>query len=108
MRRALVGLVLLLAALIARGQEERPKRPAGPGQYGFLLPMGILGRLELDADQRDKLLAALEKFVGANRKELESLSKDFVKARKAGEEARKARDKEAFGKAQAEMATVNK
>jgi hypothetical protein len=109
MRRVLVALVLLPAALIARGQDnDKPKRPAGPGQYGFLLPGGILGKLDLDAGQRDKLLSALEKFVGAHRKELDSLRKDFVKARTAVEAARKARDKVAFGKAQAELASVNK
>jgi hypothetical protein len=109
--RALLTLAVLLLAHGAGADEDnkpdKPKRPAAQ-KYAFLLRGGILGRLDLSREQRQKVLKALEAIAEKNRKTLDAAIADFTKARAAAEKAREERDRVAFRKAQQQMATVNR
>jgi hypothetical protein len=101
MRGVRVGLVVLAA--LAAGADERPP---GPGQYGFVLHGGVLGKLGLSEEQKAKVLEALRAFVTDHRKELDQARRDFQEARAAAEKARKDEDRDAFRKAQERVRKV--
>jgi hypothetical protein len=105
MRPLLFGLLLLTSGF-ALGQAERPAR-GGPGRYGFLLPGPILQRLDLSADQKNKLFTTLEKFVDKHKETLDELRQEHTKARQAMEQARRDRDRVAGKKAQQRLAELN-
>jgi Spy/CpxP family protein refolding chaperone len=111
MKRMVLGLALLVPAALLGAQEERsdkPKRPPGPGAYGFLLRGAILQKLDLSREQKEKLFETLKEFVGKNRSALDELRRDHAKARAAAQKARDERDREAFDKARRQMTAVEK
>jgi hypothetical protein len=112
MRQLLLALAVLLPAQGAGADEDnkpdKPKRPAERKKYAFLLPGGILGKLDLSAEQRQQVRKALEGVVDKNRKTLDEAIKDFNKARAAADKARKDEDRTAFKKAQQEIAAVTR
>jgi hypothetical protein len=64
------------------------------------LPAGTLGKLDLSAEQKEKVLKALEAFVAEHRKELDEARREFQAARAAAEKAKKDKDRDAFREAQ--------
>src|SRR2546430_1593454 len=107
MRRALVGM-MLLACLWARGGDAQPDKKKRPAEVGLLLPIPILQRLELGAEQRNKLIEAATKFIGEHRKELDGVREEISKANEAAKKAREDRDRAAYQKAQDQIASANK
>jgi hypothetical protein len=107
MGRTFSVLALVLLAGLAWGQGKKADKPA-PKDYAFLLPIPVFQKLDLSADQKGKVLKALEAFVSEHAKALGALRADLNHARAAGEKARAAGDRAALAKAQAQMADVNK
>src|SRR5262249_19013117 len=87
-------VVLLVLGLMAQAQEREQRRPEGP----TLLPPGILARLDLTADQKEKIAKLEKEFqekIAPARKKLE----EGIEQARQNQDRRKAQEaEEAFRK----------
>lgn len=93
-----VGLAAtLLVTLTAAEQEKKPERKrALPEQLGQIFPQEALDKLNLTAEQKDKIATLRKQFEEKNKDAIDKVKENMAKAKDMMEKARQDKDREAF------------
>lgn len=100
-----VGLVIsLMVPLTAAEAEKKPdrKRP-GAEQVGQILPQEVLEKLDLSAEQKEKVAKLRKDFEDKNKDSLDKVKESMSKIKETMDKARQDKDKEAFRQAGEKM-----
>lgn len=93
-----VGLAAtLLVTLTAAEQEKKPERKrALPEQVGQIFPQEALEKLNLTAEQKDKIATLRKQFEEKNKEAIDKVKESMAKAKEMMEKARQDKDRDGF------------
>lgn len=100
----LTSFALLVPLVAAEEQKAEKKRPAaGAENIGQILPQELLDKLNLSAEQKEKVAKLRKEFEDKNKDALDKVKESAAKAKETMEKARQDKDKDGFRKAGEQM-----